>query len=263
MRLLEPHLHGELISTPDVEGMAVAGVEAAVLLGTYVVKVGTQPREIFDYYNHILTWYAGLLREYDIQPFFGLGIPALGISDKEAEAMYQQLREFLMKPGVVAMGEIGLEFGSDSEVNKFKAQLEIAKELNLPVVCHTPIPRAHHKRGIVSKILSIIREVDFKPERILVDHISEDTIETVLKAGCWAGISCAMDKLSAKEAAKLAQKYSSEKILVNSERGWAHGGYFSVPRVALEMKMLGMKREQIEQITLDNPVKFFGLKLEF
>jgi len=263
MRVIEPHLHGELISTPDVEGMAVAGVEAAVLLGTYVVKVGTSPQTIFDYYNHILTWYAGLLREYDIQPFFGLGIPALGISDKEAETMYSQLKEFLKKPGVVAIGEIGLEFGTDNEVNKFKAQLEIAKELNLPVICHTPIPRAHHKPSIVNKVLSIIREVEFRPDRILIDHISEGTIETVLKAGCWAGISCAMDKLSAKEAAKLAQTYSSEKILVNSERGWAHNGYFSVPRVALEMKMLGMKRNQIEQITFDNPVQFFGLKLEF
>jgi len=263
MRAIESHLHGELISTVDVEGMAVAGVEAAVLLGTYVVKVGTPQQAIFDYYSHIMTWYAGLLEEYDIQPFFGLGIPALGISDKEAEGMYPQLKEFLMKPGVVAIGEIGLEFGSDSEVNKFKAQLKIAKELNLPVICHTPIPRAPHKPNIVNKVLNIIREVDFRPERILIDHISEDTIESVLKAGCWAGISCAMDKLSAKESAKLAQTYSSDKILVDSERGWAHGGYFSVPRVALEMKMLGMRRDQIEQITFDNPVRFFGLKLRF
>jgi predicted metal-dependent TIM-barrel fold hydrolase len=263
MRMIEPHLHGELVSTLDVEGMAVAGVEAAVLLGTYIVHVGTQPQVIFDYYNHILTWYAGLLREYDVQPFVGLGIPALGISDKEAETMYSRLKEFLIKPEVVALGEVGIEFGSDSEVNKFKVQLEIAKELNMPVVCHTPIPRAHHKLGIVNKVLSIIREVDFRPERILIDHISEETIETVLKAGCWVGISCAMDKLSAKDAAKIAQTYSSDKVLVNSERGWAHSGYFSVPRVALEMKMLGMKRNQIEQITFDNPVQFYGLKLEF
>jgi len=37
--------------------------------------------------------------------------------------------------------------------------------------------------------------------------------------------------------------------------------YFSVPRIAFEAKLLGIKRSEIEKITFENPIKLFRLKL--
>lgn len=189
-----------------------------------------------------------MLEEFDIQPFFGLGIPVTGTTKKEAEEIYPTLKKHLEKPEVVALGEIGVESEREYEADKFQTQLEIAKEREIPIVCHSPVPRAKHKPKIVRKILSKIKEVGFDPGKIVIDHINEETIEPVLDAGVWGGISVCADKITPREAAKLSKKYQNRQILVDSEYGWGHEGYFSVPRAGLEMKMLGMKRDNKDSI---------------
>lgn len=259
MRYIEPHLHGELASTSSVEGMAMGGIEAAVLLSTYK-GVGKSSRDLLGYYKHILTYYKALLDEFDIQPFFGLGVPVTGTTEEEAEEIYPTLREYLEKPEVVAVGEIGIESEREYESTKFKTQLEIAEEKDVSVVCHSPVPRAEHKPEIVRKILSIIKEERFDPEKIVIDHTNQEMIKEILNAGAWAGISICADKLTPREAAKLSKEHQNQQILVDSEYGWNHEGYFSVTRTGLEMKMLGMERKEIEKILYKNPTQFYNLK---
>jgi len=71
---------------------------------------------------------------------------AAGIHPHDADAWSaaaeQQLRLLLARPGVVALGEIGLDFYRDlspreAQHDAFRAQLEIAMELGLPIVVHT------------------------------------------------------------------------------------------------------------------------------
>ncbi len=52
-----------------------------------------------------------------------------------------------------------------------------------------------------------------------------------------------------------------ERLLVNSEFGWGGEGYFSVPRSVLAMRRMGLKRDEIEQVTWENPKKFFKLEI--
>jgi TatD DNase family protein len=59
--------------------------------------------------------------------------------DAAAEA---RLRTLLRRPGIVALGEIGLDFyrnlsPRDAQYAAFRAQLDLAAELGLPVVIHT------------------------------------------------------------------------------------------------------------------------------
>ncbi|MBW1801087.1 MAG: hypothetical protein JRJ85_10205, partial [Deltaproteobacteria bacterium] len=53
-----------------------------------------------------------------------------------------------------------------------------------------------------------------------------------------------------------------EQLFVNSEFGWGGEGFFSVPRAVMSMRRLGMKREDIEQVTWENPKKFFNLQID-
>ena len=47
------------------------------------------------------------------------------------------LPRFALKEGVVAIGEIGYDEQTDLEDKYFRLQLELAKELELPVMIHT------------------------------------------------------------------------------------------------------------------------------
>jgi len=59
----------------------------------------------------------------------------------EAEALLARLAELAAGPGVVAIGEIGLDFFRDlsprpAQATAFRAQLALAKRLGLPVILH-------------------------------------------------------------------------------------------------------------------------------
>jgi TatD DNase family protein len=70
-----------------------------------------------------------------------LGIDPHQAGTEEAERL-DELRELLGEPGVVAVGECGLDYHYGAELKReqralFAAQLELARERELPVVIHT------------------------------------------------------------------------------------------------------------------------------
>jgi len=75
----------------------------------------------------------GVYAAVGVHPYHPEEIDALGI---------QRLRALAAKPGVVAIGEIGLDYFKyndaprDTQQNAFHAQLQLAAELELPVVIH-------------------------------------------------------------------------------------------------------------------------------
>ncbi|MBW1862809.1 MAG: hypothetical protein JRJ02_10610 [Deltaproteobacteria bacterium] len=78
------------------------------------------------------------------------------------------------------------------------------------------------------------------------------------------GLSLCYDKLRPEDAAEIVAEYPDkiDRLVVNSEFGYAGEGYFSVPRAVLSMRRLGLKRDVIERVTWDNPKKFFNLKID-
>jgi predicted metal-dependent TIM-barrel fold hydrolase len=78
------------------------------------------------------------------------------------------------------------------------------------------------------------------------------------------GLSLCYNKLKPEYAAEVIDKYPDfqDRLMVISEFGYAAEGYFSVPRVVLSMRRLGLKIDVIEKITKYNPRKFFNLTLD-
>ena len=52
--------------------------------------------------------------------------------------MIDALPHFLVKEGVVAMGELGYDEQTPLEDKALRAQIELAKEYELPIMIHTP-----------------------------------------------------------------------------------------------------------------------------
>ena len=103
-------------------------------------------------------------------------------------------------------------------------------------------------------------------DKLVIDHNDEKTLRIVLNEGAWAAISTCFDKLTPREVALIIKELLKrneelDRVIVNSEYGWGYQGYFSVPRIAFEAKLLGIKRSEIEKITFENPIKLFRLKL--
>ena len=110
-------------------------------------------------------------------------MPCSGLNSKEAndealaEAVMEILPRFATKEGVVAIGEIGYDEQTDLEDRYFRAQLELAKELELPVMIHTP--HRDKKRG-TSRSMDVCDEHGLDPSKVVVDHNNEETVKETL-----------------------------------------------------------------------------------
>ena len=162
------------------------------------------------------------------------------------------------------MGEIGLDTGTDYEVDLFREHLHIAKARNLPVILHTPIRLAPQGAKVLPRIVEIIKEEGYPIERCVFDHAGEATLDYRISTGGMVGLSVCWDKMPPEVAARYVIDHPAErnKIIINSELGGEGNDYFMVPRVMLAMKLFGLQKDAIDQVCYANPKDFFGLPLD-
>jgi TatD DNase family protein len=134
--MIDSHAHLELpdfdSDREDVIARArEAGVEAIVTIGT----------DLDD-----------CLKAVEIARSYDAVYAAVGIHPHEVKKIdrqtYDRMRELATRPKVVAYGEIGLDFFKnrsprDLQIRRFGEQLELAQDLNLPVIIHDR--EAHQK----------------------------------------------------------------------------------------------------------------------
>src|SRR5690606_34510473 len=115
-----------------------------------------------------------------------------------------------------------------AEDKYYRAQLELAKEVNLPVQVHTP--HRDKKQGTV-KSMEVCIEHGIDPDTVLIDHNNEETVEDVLNRGFWAGFTIyPFSKMGNERMVEIVKKYGSEKIIVNSSADWGISDPLSVPK---------------------------------
>jgi predicted metal-dependent TIM-barrel fold hydrolase len=101
------------------------------------------------------------------------------------------------------------------------------------------------------------RRID--PRRVLVDHVEEHTVQPVLDAGFWAGMTLyPVTKCTPARAADIVEMYGGERLLVNSAGDWGPSKPTAVPDFILEMRRRGHAESLIRKVTYDNPLEFFG-----
>ncbi|HEX2877593.1 MAG TPA: TatD family hydrolase, partial [Polyangiaceae bacterium] len=166
------------------------------------------------------------------------------------------LRLYVEKDGVVAVGEIGYDDVTPAEEKYFAAQIELAKDAGLPILIHTP--HRDKKRG-TERTLDLVKESGISPALTLIDHNNEETIKSVLDAGCWAGHSIYPNtKMDEPRMVALVKQYGAEKVLINSAADWGVSDPLKVPKTAAAMKAAGISAEAVDIICWKNPVNFFA-----
>ena len=161
MKLIDPHVHMSARTTDDYEAMRDAGVVAVIEPAFWVGQPRTTIGTFQDYYASLIGWERFRAAQFGIRHYC-----TIGLNSKEAnnEALAAEVLEilplFASKDGVVAIGEIGYDDQTPAEDKVYRAQLELAKELNLPVIIHTP--HRDKKRG-TSRSMDVALEHGLKP----------------------------------------------------------------------------------------------------
>jgi predicted metal-dependent TIM-barrel fold hydrolase len=257
MRLFDPHIHMTSRTTDDYQAMAAAGIAAIVEPAFWVGQPRTHVGTFEDYFLSLLGWERFRAQQFGIRHFCTLALnPKEANNPRVADGVIALLRRYLEKDGVLAVGEIGYDDQTPAEDRYFAEQLALAREMDLPVLIHTP--HRDKKRG-TERTLALLAETGFPVERALVDHNNEETLPLVLASGCWAGHSIyPFTKMDEGRMVALVQKYGPERILVNSAADWGVSDPLKVPKTAAAMRAAGVPEGVVEAVCWGNPVRFFA-----
>ncbi|TLY18851.1 MAG: hydrolase TatD [Nitrospirae bacterium] len=256
MMLFDPHIHMTSRTTDDYAAMAAAGIAAIVEPAFWVGQPRTHVGTFEDYFLSLLGWERFRASQFGIRHFCTLALnPKEANNPRVAQGVIDLLPRYLEKDGVVAVGEIGFDDQTEAETKYFSAQIELAKEFNLPVLIHTP--HRDKKRG-TERTLALVRESGIKPELVLIDHNNEETLPLVLPSGCWAGHSLyPKTKMDEERMVQLVKQYGGERMVINSAADWGVSDPLKVPQTVRAMVEAGIPHSTITRIVWDNPVNFF------
>ena len=102
------------------------------------------------------------------------------------------------------------------------------------------------------------------PGRVLIDHVEEHTVQMVLDAGFWAGMTLYPEtKCTPQRAADIIEMYGDERIWINSAGDWGPSDPLAVPKAQIEMKRRGHGEAAIQKISFGNPQTFLSQSPRF
>ncbi|MBN1474237.1 MAG: TatD family hydrolase [Syntrophaceae bacterium] len=252
--LIDSHAHLEMSEFDhdrrDVIGRALsAGVE-------YIITVGT---------NLELSQKAiSLAAEYD-NIFATVGIHPHDAAAADDEIL-RQIKELARQPKVVAYGEIGLDFFRNisppqKQVEVFSRQMEIARELNLPIIIHD---RDAHEQ--------VLRMVEESGIRRGVFHCFSGDAKMAKKCvdlGFYISIPGTVTFDKAKKITDVVENVPLEYILLETDcpyltpvpyRGKRNEPSFIVHTSKKVAQIKSLPWQDVARAAADNTKKLFGLK---
>lgn len=241
---VDPHIHMSSRTTDDYVAMAQAGIaviiEPAFWLGQPRTSVGT----FIDYYSSLLGWERFRASQYGIRHFCAIGLNSKESNNQKlAEEVIGILPKFLIKEGVVAVGEIGFDEQTPLEERFLQEQLALAKEFDLPVMIHTP--HRNKLKGTL-RTMDLIQEHGIDVDKVVIDHNTEQTVKAVLERGYWAAFTIYPEtKMDSERMAHIVAEYGADRIIVDSSADWGYSDPLAVPKTAALMRKMGISQEQI------------------
>ena len=262
MRLIEPHIHNVSRTIDDYNNMAIAGIVACVEPSFWA---GTDRRAVTcfeDYWEHMITFETKRAAQYGIKHYVMISVNPKEARNDIAHEVVDAMENFLDRPPVVGIGEIGLDLITEQEEEIFRRQLRMGDERRMPIIIHSP--HQNKKKGI-ERIISILEEEKVDQERIVIDHNTEETIELSLQTGCWVGMTVYyVTKLSAERSVNMITRYGTERMIVNGSADWGYSDPLAVPKVAMLMRRSGhFSEEEIKKVVFDNPFNFLRHSANF
>ncbi len=246
-------------STDDYEAMALAGCQVIGEPAFWPGYDRTSVSAFHDYFMQISEYEPKRAARFGIRHFCWICINAKEAEDIAlARDVIQIIPDFLDKPTVLGIGEIGLNRNTPNEIAVFEEQLDMAIKYNQLVLIHTP--HLEDKLKGTKITLSLLRNrPELDPSRVLIDHCEENTVAMVKDAGYWAGLSIYPScKLTVRRAADILESFGMDNIWINCSTDWGESDPLSVPKVGLELRARGHSQETVDQVIIRNPAQFMA-----
>lgn len=257
MRFFDPHIHVTSRTTDDLERMAAAGVRAIIEPAFWVGQPRTNVGTFVDYFSSLLGWERFRAAQFGISHYCAIGLNSKEANNESlAREVLELLPRFIVKEGVVAVGEIGFDEITKAEERAYVRQVELARDSEMVVMVHSP--HRDKKRGI-QRSLDIARELRFSPARLVIDHNNEETVASTLEAGAWAAFTIyPHTKMGSERMVEIVKKYGPERIIVDSSADWGVSDPLAVPRTAKLMLERGLAPEVVEKVTWGNALAAYA-----
>jgi len=262
MQFIDPHIHMQARTTEDYEALASAGVVAVLEPAFWVGQPRTNIGAFQHYFASLVGWERFRASQFGVRHYCMMGLNAKEANNGElAEAVLAELLpRYVGKEGVVAVGEIGFDDITALEEKVYRAQLEMAKEAELPVCVHTP---HRNKKNGTLRSMEIALEHGVDPGRVVIDHNNEETVKDVLDRGFWAAFTIyPRTKMGNERMVAIARAYGSTRVIVDSSADWGVSDPLAVPKTARLMLERGIPEQAVREICYANALAVYGLSGE-
>lgn len=254
---LDLHLHADGISNQDLRSMAVFGLRAALVPARDAVCDSV--KDYLAHFEGLIHLQAKRLATAGVRPYAALGVHPARIPWHGLEEILAAIPRLAFAGRLVAIGQIGLEKGGPREEQVLERQLELARELGLPVIATTP---ERDKARLTRRLLAILRASGLAPESALVSHANAQTLRTIRECGFRAGLSVNPMRLAADEVASLVRAFGSEGIVLSSDCGDGVQDILALPHAASVMAGQGLSQVILRRVLAENAVAFLRLSRE-
>jgi predicted metal-dependent TIM-barrel fold hydrolase len=259
MKVIEPHIHMIARTTQDYERMARMHTVACCEPAFWAGYDRASSSAFFDYFKHLTEFEPTRAAQYAIQHYCWICI-----NPKEAHDLVLSrevisfIPEFLNKPTVLGIGEIGLNLNTRNEMTIFEEQVELALKYEQLIWIHTPHLKDKLK-GTRMMLEYLKGHGGVNPERVTFDHTEEHTIKMIRDAGFWAAMTIyPTTKNSPARVVDAIEIYGLDHMLVDASGDWGPSDPGTLHDAIFEMKMRGHKEAHIETVFFDNPCLFLG-----
>jgi predicted metal-dependent TIM-barrel fold hydrolase len=259
MRYIEPHGHMVSRTTDDYEAMVSAGCQAVCEPAFWAGFDRGSVDGFRDYFRQLTEYEPARAAKYLLPHYCWLCInPKESENVTLATEVVAMIPDFLDRPNVLGIGEIGLNRNTRNELRILELHVELAVAHDQLMLVHTP--HLEDKLKGTRLILDLLRaHSGVNPSRVIVDHVEEHTLRPVLDAGFWAGITLYPDsKASPPRAVDMIEIVGGERLWLNSACDWGVSDPLAVPKTALELRRRGHGADRVDQLLFRNPHQFLS-----
>jgi predicted metal-dependent TIM-barrel fold hydrolase len=257
MTVIEPHIHMYSRTTDDYQRMYAAGIRACVEPSFWMGCDRRYAGTFFDYYQLILEFETIRARRFGIDHYSAVSLNPKETENRAlADEVMDGLGEYLDHERCVALGEIGFNNITPNEEYAFCRQLEIAKERDMLVMVHLP---HFNKLEGARRTAAIVKESGIQPDKITIDHNTEETMAVSRETGCYCGMTVyPISKLTPARVSEIIKEFGSERMIVDGSADWGISDPLSLIKVVEFLKEDGHPEESIERLVCKNAMSFYG-----
>lgn len=264
MYVIEPHIHMIARTTQDYERMAMRHTVACCEPAFWAGYDRTSAAAFHDYFTHITDFEPRRAAQYMIDHYAWVGMnPKEAENVNLAREVIGFIPEFLSRPNVLGIGEIGLHKSTANELTIFEEQVDLAVKNDLLMWVHTP-HLDDKLKGTRMILDSIAAHGGVDPGKVCIDHAEEHTLKMILDAGCWAGMTIyPVTKNSPPRVVDALEKFGTDRMLVDASGDWGPSDPGTLHEAIFEMRRRGHEYDAVETVFYDNPCRFLGQNPKF